>query len=85
MKILIAAALLTVASPAFAQSADPHSGHPQGQHEEHEQHKDCCDHKNPDGTPMECCKAAEDGTRPACCDKHGEGDDAHAGHDMSKH
>ena len=82
MKIWIAAIALTVASPAFAQTADPHAGHHQAQHEEHEQHKDCCEGK--DGARMECCeKAMKDGKKMACCEKHEGKADAHAGHDMS--
>lgn len=76
MKSLIFALALSVAAPAAAQSADPHAGH-----DSHEQHKDCCDHKSPDGTPMKCCeKAGEDGKKMACCEKHEGKDDAHAGH-----
>ena len=81
MKMIIAAFALVVAAPAIAQQADPHAGHGQG----HEQHKNCCEQKDADGTRKDCCEK-EDG-KMACCEKHAKkGDkDAHAGHDMSKH
>lgn len=86
MKMLIAAALLTIAAPAFAQ-ADPHAGHHQGQHEGHEQHKSCCEQKDADGTRKACCEKMKDGKAMDCCEKHAAktGSDAHAGHDMGKH
>jgi hypothetical protein len=34
------------------------------------EHKDCCQHKNKDGTPMKCCEeAAKSGKKMACCEK----------------
>lgn len=83
MKLLIALAALTIASPALAQSADPHAGHGTG----HEQHKDCCKEKDADGTPRDCCEKMVDGKPMECCAKHAKktGADPHAGHDMSKH
>jgi hypothetical protein len=86
MKILIAAAALIVALPAAAnaQAAQPaHAEHKHGSGHG-EEHKDCCKHKNADGTPMDCCKPAKDGKRAACCDKH-DAKAEHGGHDMSKH
>ena len=82
MKMLIAAIALTIASPAFAQTADPHAGHGKA----HEQHKDCCP-KKADGTRQDCCAKMKDGKKMACCDKPAKqtGGDPHAGHDMSKH
>jgi hypothetical protein len=87
MKLLITAALLTIAAPAFAQ-ADPHAGHhQQGQHEGHEQHKSCCEQKDADGTRKDCCEKMKDGKPMDCCEEHAKktGGDAPAGHDMSKH
>jgi hypothetical protein len=46
------------------------------------EHKDCCKHKNADGSAMNCCKEKE-GKKMACCAKHDQkGHDAHAGHAM---
>ena len=83
MKTLIAALALLIAAPAMAQTADPHAGHGTG----HEQHKDCCQQKDADGTRKDCCEKGKDGKLSSCCEKHAkQGDkDAHAGHDMSKH
>ena len=85
MKTLIAAIALTIASPALAQTADPHAGHAKGQHEGHEQ-KDCCADKDGNGK-MDCCEKMKDGKAMECCAKHAKksGADPHAGHDMSKH
>jgi hypothetical protein len=83
MKMLITAALLTIAAPAFAQ-ADPHAGHKEGQHEGHKM--DCC--KDADGNgKMDCCEKMKDGKAMDCCGKGSKktGADPHAGHDMSKH
>ena len=68
MKTFLIAALFAFAAPAAAQTM-PEAAHGEDHGSEH---KDCCDHRNPDGTPMECCKEAADGTRPACCEKHGD-------------
>lgn len=87
MKILMAAIALTIASPAFAQTADPHAGHGGGHEKGHEQHKSCCERKDADGTRKDCCEKMTDGKAMDCCAKHAakSGGDAHAGHDMSKH
>lgn len=74
MKTLFAAFALIAALPAAAQAQTATS-------QEHSGHKDCCDHKNADGTPMDCCKE-KDGKRPACC-QDSQGHDKHAGHEMS--
>jgi Ni/Co efflux regulator RcnB len=80
MKLFIAAAALIVALPAAAQAqSQPAQAEHHGEHKgmDHgKEHKGCCEHKNADGTPMDCCKLGKDGTRPACCEKH----DAKAGH-----
>ena len=70
MKILIAAIALTVAFPAAAQQA-AQADHAQHKGMDHgKEHKDCCDHKNPDGTPMKCCAdAMKSGKKMECCDK----------------
>ena len=87
MKTIISALALIVALPAAAnaQATQP-DAHAQHQGMDHgKEHKDCCEHKNADGTPMKCCaEAMKDGKKMACCDKHGEKGE-HAGHDMSKH
>lgn len=82
MKTIIALIALAIAAPAAAQAMDPHAGHDAT----HEQHKDCCDHKNPDGTRSDCCEQ-EDGKMMECCAKHAgdKGADAHAHHEMSGH
>jgi hypothetical protein len=89
MKILIAAVALTIASPAFAQSADPHAGHKghgQGHEQGHGQHKDCCKEKDADGTRKDCCEKAKDGKAMECCKKHTEhGADAHVIKDKNVH
>jgi hypothetical protein len=83
MKILIAAAALIVALPAAANAQTSQPAH--AEHGEHKgtdhgrEHKDCCEHKNADGTPMSCCKEGKDGKRPACCDKHAAKAE-HSGH-----
>jgi hypothetical protein len=86
MKTLIAALALIAALPAAAHAQGAQPGH--AEHGEHKsmdhgkEHKGCCEHKNADGTPMDCCKEGQDGKRPACCDKHA----AKAGHqDHDKH
>ena len=76
MKTLLAFATLMIASPAFAQ-ADPHAGH--------EPKKDCCEHRNPDGTRKDCCaEKGKDEKKMACCDKHAghKAGGEHAGHEM---
>ena len=89
MKTFIAALALIAALPAAAQTQPaPAQDHPQHQGMDHgKEHKDCCEHKTPDGKPMECCaKAMKDGKKMACCDKHegpGAKADAHAGHEMN--
>ncbi len=83
MKLFIAAAALLVAMPAAAQTQPAAHAEHHGEHKgmDHgKDHKGCCEHKNADGTPMDCCKPAKDGTRPACCDKHDAKAD-HKGHD----
>ncbi|HEX8444257.1 MAG TPA: hypothetical protein VF631_11485 [Allosphingosinicella sp.] len=84
MKFLIAAAALIIAAPAAAQTAPAHAEHSEHKGEEHKgEHKGCCDHKNADGSPMDCCKPGKDGKRAACCDKHakhGSGEKHGAGH-----
>ena len=84
MKLLITAALLTIAAPAFAQ-ANPHAGHhQQGQHEGHKM--DCCKDADANGK-RDCCEKMKDGKAMDCCGKDAKktGADAHSGHDMSKH
>ena len=83
MKTLIAAIALTIALPAAANAqAAQHGDHAQHQGMDHgKEHKDCCNHKNADGTPMACCKEAKDGKKPPCCDKHAKGQ--HGGHKMN--
>ena len=94
MKTLIAAIALTIALPAAANAQNAGAGDPQAQHQgnhaQHEgmdhgkEHKDCCKHKNADGSTMNCCKEKE-GKKMACCAKHDEkGHDAHAGHAMKR-
>ena len=85
MKFLIATAALIIAAPVAAQTAPAgHAEHGEHQDGEHKgEHGDCCEHKNADGTPMDCCKPGKDGKRAACCDKHGEhgsGEQHGAGH-----
>ncbi len=83
MKFLIAAAALVIAAPAAAQTAPAHAEHSEHKGEEHKgEHKNCCEHKNADGSPMDCCKPGKEGKRAACCDKHAEhGSEKHgAGH-----
>jgi hypothetical protein len=85
MKTLIAAIALTIAVPAFAQTADPHAAHKAAGHERHEGHKmDCC--KDADGNgKMDCCEST-DGKDNPCCDEAAEaaaGHDQHSGHSMS--
>ena len=87
MKFIIAAVALTIASPAFAQPADPHSGHGAGHgtgHEQHQKHEDCCA-KDSKGARKACCDEAKDGKTMDCCKKHQSDASGHAGHDMSKH
>ena len=87
MKILIAAAALIVALPAAAnaQQAQPAHAEHGGEHKgmDHgKEHKGCCEHKNADGSPMDCCKPGKEGARPACCEKHsGKSEqEGHSGH-----
>jgi hypothetical protein len=74
MKFLIAAVALTIAVPAAAQHAGhaqpaAHAGHDQHKGMDHgKDHKDCCNHKNKDGTPMKCCQEMA-GKKPDCCEK----------------
>jgi hypothetical protein len=89
MKTLIAAAALIVALPAAANAQAAPPAHAEHHGDKHgsghgEEHKDCCKHKNADGTPMDCCKPAKDGKRAACCDKN-DAKAEHDGHDMSRH
>ena len=75
MKLLIAAAALIAPLPAAAlgQSAPPAEHAEHGEHKgmDHgKEHKGCCEHKNADGTPMDCCEEGKDGKRAACCEKH---------------
>jgi hypothetical protein len=87
MKAFIAAAALLMALPAAAnaQAAPPAHAEHHGEHKgmDHgKDHKGCCEHKNADGRPMDCCKEGKDGKdgkRPACCDKHAKAE--HKGHD----
>lgn len=87
MKILIAAIALTIASPAFAQSAASKAGHHQGHGKDHEEPKSCCEQQDADGTRKDCCEKMASGKAMGCCERHAKksGGDAHAGHDMSKH
>jgi hypothetical protein len=80
MKTLIAAIALSVAFPAAAQQAAQHGDHAQHKGMDHgKEHKDCCDHKNKDGTPMKCCaEAMKSGKKMDCCDKS-KGKDQHSG------
>ena len=83
MKLLIAAAALVIAAPAAAQTAPAHAAHSEHKGEEHKggEHKGCCEHKNADGSLMDCCKTGEDGKPAACCDKHaGSGEKHGASH-----
>jgi hypothetical protein len=79
MKTFIAAFALLAALPAAAQAQSA----PAQDHSDHkgDAHKDCCKHKNADGSPMDCCKE-KDGKRPACCQDQ-QGQDKHSGHEMS--
>jgi hypothetical protein len=88
MKTLIAAIALTIALPAAAQTGG-HSQHQGMDHSQHKgmdhgkEHRDCCEHKDAAGKPMECCaKAAKEGKKMPCCDKHEQAKDAHSGHNM---
>ena len=86
MKTFIAAFALIAALPGAASAqtapAQDHANHQGMNHGK--DHKDCCEHKTPDGKPMECCaKAAKEGKKPACCEKHdNKGHDQHSGHNM---
>lgn len=97
MKMLLIAAAMAVASPAFSQTAapaaDPHAGHTmpadQAGHKmpaDHAGHDGCCE-KNADGKMACCAKMEAAGKKMACCeDKAAAGEaaaDPHAGHDMS--
>ena len=77
MKILIAAVVLTIALPAAANAqAAQHADHAQHEGMDHSKdHKDCCKHKNADGSPMDCCKE-KDGKMADCCKEHDQ-----TGHD----
>jgi hypothetical protein len=84
MKIIIAAIALTIAVPAAAntQAAAAHQDHSQHKGMDHgKDHKDCCKHKNADGSAMDCCKE-KDGKKPACCEKHDQ-KGQHSGHKMN--
>lgn len=77
MKTFIAAIALTFALPAAANAqaasqAAPaqHEGMNHGGMDHGKEHKDCCKHKNADGTAMACCKKAKTGANMACCEKH---------------
>ena len=92
MKLIIAAIMMMIATPAFAQSAAPADVHPQhahqagkaghDRHEGHDMSSGCCD-KDADGK-MACCekmktegKAMSPSEAPAA--------DPHAGHGTSQH
>lgn len=84
MKMLLIAAALTVAAPAFAQTPAPaanaHAGHKMpADHADHKMPADQADH---DG----CCKKDADG-KMVCSMQHKEAEgaaaDPHAGHDMT--
>lgn len=96
IKMLLTTIALTVAVPAFAQTAAPapmdHSKMNQSSPATHAEHSaskdatahgakmDCCEKMKAEGKKMDCCEKMDG------CDKHdGKGAaDAHAGHDMSK-
>ena len=87
MKTIIAAVALVIALPAAANAqashADQHAQHQgmdHGSMDHGKEHKDCCKHKNADGTPMDCCKPAKDGKAMACCAKHEKQQADHSGH-----
>jgi hypothetical protein len=88
MKIIIAAAALAFAAPAFAQSAPAagqhqghaqHEGHGQQQGQKHEGHE-------PGDAKHCCCKDMKPGQKMDCCDEHKAGKsaepkpDAHGSH-----
>lgn len=81
MKIVLTALAFAIASPALAQSADPHANHKAAPaapatpvHSDHEgEKKGCCADKQ-----MDCCKGKEG--KGCCADKAKSGADAHAGH-----
>lgn len=76
MKTFIAAFALIAALPAAAQAQSaPAETHGQHQDMNHGKEKDCCEHKTPDGKPMDCCAKAKAGGKMACCEKH-----EHQGH-----
>lgn len=100
MKMLLAAIVMTIASPAFAQTeapADAHAQHsPQqgigghSQHTGHEGHDmagSCCE-KDAEGK-MACCeKMKANGEEMNCCEKSAADTpaaDPHTGHGTSKH
>ena len=81
MKLLIAAAAVVIAAPAAAQTAPAHAAHSEHGDEHKGEHKSCCEHKNADGSLMDCCKTGQDGKPAACCDKHaGSGEKHGASH-----
>lgn len=92
MKTFIAAIVLTFALPAAANAQGAgqanHARHQGMDHSQHQgmdhgkEHKDCCKHKNADGTPMACCKSDKAGAKMACCEKH-EAKGKHSGHGMN--
>lgn len=81
MKIVLIALAFAVASPALAQTADPHAGHKASasssvtpSHADHDaDEKGCCADEQKD-----CCKGME---RKGCCaEKAKVGAESHAGH-----
>ena len=81
MKIVLTALAFAIASPALAQSADPHAGHKAAPaapsapaHADHDaDKKGCCADKQKD-----CCKGMEG--KGCCADKAKSSAEAHAGH-----
>jgi hypothetical protein len=81
MKIVLTALAFVIASPALAQSADPHANHKvapsapaapaHGGHDADK--KGCCADKAKD-----CCKSMEG--KGCCADRAKSGTDSHAGH-----
>jgi hypothetical protein len=84
MKTLISAIALTIAVPAFAQTApaaDPHAQHQGMDHSQHKQGKhdckECCDKMKQSGGKMECMDKKGD-AKPAAPASGGH--EGHAGH-----
>jgi hypothetical protein len=80
MKFVLIALAFAIATPAFAQSADPHAGHKApaspaepANVEPDPAKKGCCAYKQ-----MDCCKEMQGKGR--CADEAKTGADAHAGH-----